>query len=369
MTAPKAVGSDRSDRPGRKPRSLAVAQWCAAQGWPVHPLAPGRKTPPANCPACQANAHAADACQCHAAGRWCHGFHAATLDPGLLDAWWKTNPGFGAGVACGPARLVVLDVDTHTDAVPARDRILPGIPIHQDVPLEGLASGYHSLALLAALHQADDPTTDTGTLRVRTPSGGLHIWYLDHAGLGFTCSTGSSSTRALAWQVDVRAHGGFIVAPGTTTHTGTYDPLPGAKTPAPLPQWLSDNLVRTGHLKDKPVPLPTVQPAAPPRARQAVLAAGGGRTGANRLLEPLLQDVANCAAAPEGTGFTGKLNRAAFTAGGLAAAGHLTHTEAEQTLLAAALAARPARDRHNRTVIRAGLAAGARRPLHLEARG
>ncbi|MFJ6776466.1 DNA primase, partial [Kitasatospora sp. NPDC091257] len=41
-----AVGSDRA---GRQPDALAVARWCAAQGWPVHPLAPGRKTPPANC--------------------------------------------------------------------------------------------------------------------------------------------------------------------------------------------------------------------------------------------------------------------------------------------------------------------------------
>ncbi|MFF4384988.1 bifunctional DNA primase/polymerase [Kitasatospora sp. NPDC001547] len=349
--------------------SLAVALWCASQGWPVHPLAPGRKTPPANCPPCQEDGHAAATCRCPAAGRWCHGFHAATLDPAQLEVWWKTNPAFGVGVACGPARLVVLDVDTHTDAVPTRDRILPGIPIHEDVPLDGLASGYHSLALLAALHQATDPTTDTGTLRVRTPSGGLHIWYLDHAGLEFTCSTGSSRARALAWQVDVRAHGGFIVAPGTATHAGTYEPLPGAKTPAPLPQWLSDNLVRTGHLKNKPVPPPAAQPVVAPRGRQAVLAAGGGRTRATRLLDPLLQDVANCATASAGTGFTGKLNRAAFTAGGLVAADHLTHTEAEQALLDVALAARPDQDRHNRAVIRAGLAAGARRPFHLEVRG
>ncbi|MFD8315693.1 DNA primase, partial [Streptomyces sp. NPDC059694] len=31
------------------PRSVDVARWCAEQGWPVHPLAAGRKTPAGNC--------------------------------------------------------------------------------------------------------------------------------------------------------------------------------------------------------------------------------------------------------------------------------------------------------------------------------
>ncbi|WP_327075523.1 bifunctional DNA primase/polymerase (plasmid) [Kitasatospora purpeofusca] len=366
MTAPNAATS--SDRTGAEPRSLAVARWCAAQGWPVHPLAPGRKTPPANCEPCRNAGHDPATCPCLPAGRWCHGFHAATLDQDLLAAWWRATPGFGTAVSCGPAGLVVIDVDTHSETVPDRDRILPGIPIDDDVPLEGLSSGYHSLALLAALRSAPAPAADTGTLRVRTPSGGLHIWYRDTAGLAFTCSTGSSANRALAWQVDVRAHGGFIVAPGTVTADGTYEALPGARTPAPLPQWLSDDLARTGHLKT-PSPQPALDQVVPPRARQAVIAAGGGRTSATRMLDSLLQDVADCASAPEGTGFTAKLNRAAYTAGGLAAGGHLTEREAEQALLDAALAARPAQDRHNRAVIRAGLAAGARRPLHLEVRG
>ncbi|MFF8775235.1 bifunctional DNA primase/polymerase [Kitasatospora sp. NPDC015120] len=335
----------------------------------MHPLAPGRKTPPANCAPCRESGHAPAGCPCRAAGRWCHGFHAATLDQDLLTAWWQVNPGFGTAVSCGPARLVVIDVDTHTETAPARDRILPGIPIHDQVPLEGLSSGYHSLALLAALRQAQDPATDTTTLRVRTPSGGLHIWYQDHENRTFTCSTGSSTTRSLAWQVDVRAHGGFIVAPGTATRDGVYEALPGAKTPSPLPQWLSDDLVRTGHLKDKHVPPPAARSAVPPRARQAVLAAGGGRHSTGRLLDPLLRDVADCAVVPEGAGFTGKLNRAAYTAGGLVAGGHLTHGEAEQALLDAARAARPAQDRHAQAVIRTGMNAGARRPLHLEVRG
>ncbi|MFE6049233.1 bifunctional DNA primase/polymerase [Kitasatospora sp. NPDC056446] len=367
MTAPQAVGSDRT---GNQPDALAVARWCAAQGWPVHPLAPGRKTPPANCALCQESPHSPTECACPRLGRWCHGFHAATLDQDVLTGWWQTNPDFGTGVACGPAGLVVIDVDSHPGPVPARDRILPGIPIHEHVDLDGLENGYHTLALLAALRSSPAPTEDTSTLRVRTPSGGLHIWYLDDDHHRFTCSTGSSTGRALAWQVDVRAHGGYIVAPGTTTSAGTYTVLPGARMPAPLPRWLAEELVRTGHLKDRPESRQPVPSPVPDRARQAVVAAGGGRRGAERVLDTVLQDVTDCATSSEGAGFTGKLNRAAYTVGGLVSAGHLTHGAAEQLLLDAARTARPAQDRQSSAVIRSGLAAGARQPLYVgKARG
>ncbi|MFE7593539.1 bifunctional DNA primase/polymerase [Kitasatospora sp. NPDC057512] len=367
MTAPKAVGSDRAER---QPEALAVARWCAAQGWPVHPLAPGRKTPPANCQACQDSPHSPTECICPRVGRWCHGFHAATVNQDVITAWWRVNPDFGTGVACGPAGLVVIDVDSHPGPVPSRDRILPGIPIHEHVNLDGLENGYHTLALLAALRGAPDPAGDTATLRVRTPSGGLHIWYRDQAHHRFACSAGSSAGRALAWQVDVRAHGGYIVAPVTATANGVYTPLPGATVPAPLPRWLAEELIRTGHLKDQPGTHSVPQQAVPHRGRQAVVAAGGGKRGADRVLDTVLQDVTDCAGTAEGAGFTGKLNRAAFTAGGLVAAGHLTHAAAERLLTDAAHTARPSQDRHSSAVIRSGLAAGARQPLHIgKARG
>lgn len=42
---------------GKAVSSLVLARWCAGSGWPVHPLAPGRETPQANCPACRAQHH------------------------------------------------------------------------------------------------------------------------------------------------------------------------------------------------------------------------------------------------------------------------------------------------------------------------
>ncbi|WP_406841806.1 bifunctional DNA primase/polymerase (plasmid) [Streptomyces sp. AHU1] len=345
---------------------LSVARWCAAQGWPVLPLAPGRKTPAGNCPQCRENSHSHVNCPCIAAGRWCHGFHAATTDADRIDAWWTSNPFFGVGIACAPAGLVVLDIDAHAKLLPSRDRILPGIPIHDLVDLEGLEHGFHTLALLAALRGKEDPAEDEETFRVRTPSGGLHIWYRADDRRRFKCSTGSSTGRALAWQVDVRANGGYIVAPGTTTSAGTYLPIGTVRAPRRLPEWLAVELTRTGHLD---MPQQASSPrlrVLPQRARQAVIAAGGGRSRAAQILEAALREVIACVAAPEGAGFSDKLNRAAFTAGGLVASGYATIADVERILKSAADYARPGQGKRSTQIIRSGLDAGTRRPLHIE---
>ncbi|MGW1752327.1 bifunctional DNA primase/polymerase [Streptomyces sp. NPDC002092] len=356
----------RSDSPRFTPgspsavRSLAIARWCAARGWPVHPLAPGRKTPAGNCTACRESGHTHRGCRCLALGRWCHGFRAATLDYTRIEQWWGAHPDFGVGTACGPAGLVVIDIDAHARQLPGRDRLLPGIDISDTVDLSGLANGFHTIGVLAALRGATSPMDDETTLRVRTPSGGLHVWYRAHRGHRWQCSSGSGGGRALAWQVDVRAHGGYIVAPGTVTAAGTYEAVGEAREPAPLPAWLARELERTGHLPPAHVPAPR---PVPPRARQAVLAAGGGCAAVERVLAPLLAEVTACAAVPEGAGFTEKLNRAAYTAGGLVAAGLLDDDEAERVLQEAAAQARPGQQRRFGAVIRGGLSAGRTRPL------
>ncbi|MFE5717837.1 bifunctional DNA primase/polymerase [Streptomyces erythrochromogenes] len=365
---PAELRFSRSDSgqptPERSVAGLRLARWCASNGWPVHPLAAGRKTPAANCGNCSTPGHTHKGCACIAAGRWCHGFHAATLDYSRIDQWWGHNPALGVGVACGPADLVVIDIDAHHAEVPSRDRILPGIEIAEHIDLTGLATGYHSLAVLAALRGENSPAQDTSTLRVRTPSGGTHVWYRATDGRRWQCSTGSGK-RALAWQVDIRAHGGYIIAPGTTTSAGTYTPIGTARKPAPLPPWLAQELQRTGHLPAAHIPAPR---PVPPRARQAVLAAGGGQEKMSRLLTALLADVAACAHSSEGTGFTEKLNRAAYTLGGLVAAGYLSDEAAEQALRDTAEAARPGQTQRSGQIIRSGMTAGAQRPLHLGGR-
>ncbi|MFE0606618.1 bifunctional DNA primase/polymerase [Streptomyces sp. NPDC058892] len=339
-----------------------MALWFTSKGMPVHPLTPRTKTPAGNCARCRHELHAPSACPCKAGGLWCHGFHAATTDPNVIRDWWRQEPDFGVGVSCGPAGLVVIDLDTHQEPLPDRQRLLPGIPVDDRVDLTGLTSGYDTLALLAALRRRPDPAQDSSTLRVRTPSGGLHIWY--RAPLGspaIRSSTGSSTRTALAWQVDIRATGGYIVAPGTKTPTGIYEALPGARTPAPLPLWLNAELARTGHYPALPK-----QPTSPLPGRFRSTPPAGG--DAHRILGPLLAEVRDCAHAPSGTAFSEKLNRAAFTAGGLEAAGHITLPECTDLLTDAANAARPDRQRRNQLAIDSALRAGSHRPIHPKGR-
>jgi hypothetical protein len=345
--------------------SLAIAQWCARRGWPVHPLASGRKTPAANCRQCREHAHIPADCRCLRAGRWCHSFHAATLNQDRIQRWWGQHPEFGTGVSCGPAGLIVVDIDAHGAEPPARDRILPGIPIGDQVDLTGLASGFHSLAVLAALRGQQSPAEDSTTLRVRTPSGGLHVWYRATGNRRWLSSVGSSSGRALAWQVDIRAYGSYIIAPGTITRHGTYTPVGETREPAALPQWLAQELDRTGHLPAPTIPAPR---PVPPRAQQAVLAAGGGRNGTEHTLAAVLAAVEACGQVAEGAGFSDALNRAAYTLGGLIAAGRLSLQEAEQALRVAAAAARPGQELRSEQIIRSGLAAGQKKPLHTSGR-
>ncbi|MFE5595099.1 bifunctional DNA primase/polymerase [Streptomyces sp. NPDC056549] len=343
------------------PDPLVLARWCASHGWPVHPLAPGKKTPAANCAACREPGHDPRTCTCRTEGRWCHGFHAATLDSSRIQQWWGPRRQMGVAVACGPANLVVIDIDAHPGLPPSRDRLLPGIDIADEIDVSAMTTGFHTLAVLAALRGQDSPADDTTTLRVRTPSGGLHVWYRTTDSRRWQCSTGSGKTRALAWQVDVRADGGYIIAPGTTTEAGLYLPVGAVRTPAPLPGWLAQELQRTHHLPAAHVPAPRPVPG---RARQAVSAARGGGNPILATLTRVLTEVSDCAGVTEGAGFSEKLNRAAYTLGGLVAAHHLTAQAAEDALKEAAQHARPGQDRRAEAIIRSGMTAGARRPLH-----
>ncbi|MGW2295846.1 bifunctional DNA primase/polymerase [Streptomyces violaceorubidus] len=343
-----------------------MAQWCAAQGWPVHPLAPGRKTPVRNCSVCTARRHEVASCPCLPAGRPCHGFHAATRDTERIERWWAETPAAGVGVACGPAGLVVIDIDAHQASVPDRGQLLPGIEIPAQVQLDGLASGFDTLALLAAYRRALSPAQDESTLRVRTPSGGLHVWYRNpDPDTAYRCSVGSGRHTALAWQVDVRAEGGYIVAPGTRTPAGVYRAEGTARRPAVLPEWLRRELRRTHHVIGAETGVVRENSHTP----ASVLDTGRRRpAAADRLIDPLIALVAECASESEGTGFTEKLNRAAYTAGGLVGAGHLEHAAIRDRLVRVAQYARPWQQSRNEKIVDDALAVGSVRPLHPKGR-
>ena len=119
----------------------------AEAGWPIIPLRPGTKRP-------AAPNHTAATCD-HSDRRCTDGHTGweprATLDTDRIAAAWRHRP-YGIGITCGPARLLVVDLDTAKGGQP---------------------SGTASLAELEDKHGHQLPATWT----VGTPSGGRHLYY------------------------------------------------------------------------------------------------------------------------------------------------------------------------------------------------
>ena len=152
----------------------------------------------------------------------------ATNDPDLLTVLFGRGE-LNLGIACGPSSLVVLDLDVKNDA--------DGIAW-----LDGQVARHGELP---------------NTIEARTPSGGRHVYF---AAPDFPVG---NSAGKIAPGVDIRADGGYVVAPPSVFYTDDWDSLkyqwknpPGFFEPAPLPDWLADLL--------RP-PLPLSQLAAPSR--------------------------------------------------------------------------------------------------------
>ncbi|MBO4144891.1 bifunctional DNA primase/polymerase [Kocuria rhizophila] len=232
------LGASKNDLPNHHQSTGDYLYALAAHGIRVFPLVPGEKRPMVT--------------------GW---EQKATTAPSLLDRW---PAGAGVGIACGPSGLVVVDCDNH-GGTPPREWDRPGITNGLDVYADVWAR--HTRA----------PLFDTMT--VETPSGGLHFYY--RAPLG---SRIRNSAGKFGWQVDVRAAGGYVCAPGTTLPNGAYTPTGGPGNIAPLPQWLRALLE-----PQKPTPAATQR-----RAPQVI---PGPRSQVERRVRGLIRTVAE---APEG---------------------------------------------------------------------
>jgi Bifunctional DNA primase/polymerase, N-terminal len=223
-------------------RDAAIA--AARRGWAVFPCRPGGKQPAVP------DSWEARAC----------------ADPDRVERHWP-SPGHNVGIACGPSRLVVLDLDCHGE--------LPG-----DWQLPGIRDGRDVLAQLCEWAGQPWPVTHW----VATPSGGWHLY--------FTAPEGSeirNSAGLIGPQIDVRARGGYVVGAGSAVDGKPYEVVDD-QDPAPLPGWLARMLTR------KPEPPSAARAPAAAAARLRGLAdtvrAGkkGDRTGplvwaAHRLAE------------------------------------------------------------------------------------
>ncbi|MFI0230048.1 bifunctional DNA primase/polymerase [Streptomyces sp. NPDC017086] len=270
------------------PRSalLNAALAAAERGWHVFPLRPGTKRPAL---------HGEQSCPLTgpcAAGhlKW---EQRATTDPDLIRAAWARAP-YNVGIATGPSRLVVVDLD---------------VPKNKGKGSSDAPCGATTFQALCERAGHAAPTT----YRVRTASGGTHLYFTAPSGLHLT-----NTARTIGELVDTRAWGGYVVAAGSTTPTGTYEAQYGPEA-AVLPSWLQAVL--------QPVPKPSQAPAT------AVL----GRS--RRYADVALANEARAVAAARVGEREGTLFRGARALGRLVAWGDLPRQVVEQALQEAGEAA------------------------------
>ena len=127
----------------------------------------------------------------------------ATRDPERIRDIWRSLP-YNVGIACRPSGLYVLDLD---DA-------------HGHEPPPGWAGAKHGRDVLARLADAAGQPYPAHTFTVRTPSGGLHLYFRAPVEPELRNTIGR-----LGWRVDTRGAGGYIVAAGSVGTTGIYKPM------------------------------------------------------------------------------------------------------------------------------------------------
>jgi len=264
--------------PQPRPPGLHLALHLAANGWHVLPLSWAKKRPLANCDACRrqpgVSPHDPAGCLCPAAGRWCHGPYAATVDPDKLTTWWRAEPHAVPGIAAGPSGLCLIDIDTGHEPLPENlaTHLLPGIDLReQDIAADAwndrarFRDGRDSLSLLARLRGGSNPWPQGDQHRPvtsATPSGGRHLWYRTPApGLHqVIANTRKQRPHGLAWQVDIKAGWSYGIAPGAMTAAGLYRPLNGHPANVGImPPWKAAEVIRVAS-QPPPQPTPDLRP-------------------------------------------------------------------------------------------------------------
>lgn len=137
-------------------------------------------------------------------------------DEAKIQAYGAAHPESNWAVSCGASDLWVLDVDN-----------------------KGGVNGPAHLSGVLSLKEKELPKT----LTVKTPSGGIHYYFL---------GKGKGSIGAIEKGIDTKSIGGYVLAPGSRINGKIYeveDPAPVA----PRPEWLYALSIK----KDQP-PAPSV---------------------------------------------------------------------------------------------------------------
>lgn len=155
---------------------------------------------------------------------------STTIEPQILQ-WWKKWPDAAVGLDLAKSGLIVIDADRHGehDGVSALGDLMASI-------------GYepHGVPLAA------------------TPNEGTHFFYRQPDGKQLGNRKGS-----LPAGVDVRGHGGYVIAPGTVMQDGRLYEVFGDIAEAPaLPDWLCQALEAPRAAQAAANSTPSIAPAA-----------------------------------------------------------------------------------------------------------
>jgi len=168
-----------------------LATLYAGRGWRVFPIAAGTKDRPLV--------------------KW---GREATSDAAIVARWWQRTPDANIGLAVGPSGLAIVDLDDK----PSRVKGKP--------PKEG-SKRWAELEF----EHGEAPST----LKVRTPSGGTHLYFR---------GTVRNSVDRLAEGVDTRGSGGmggYVLAAGSSLGAGDQEKFYTVVAEAPiadLPEWV-----------------------------------------------------------------------------------------------------------------------------------
>lgn len=224
------------------------------------------------------------------------GLNQASDDPVTIAQWWQRWPGALIGVAMGRERVFVIDFDPRTDAATGE---------------------VFSLDRLKAELEAQMGCPMPESLTSRTPSGGVHVYlrWPDDGGAEIR------NRGCLPLHVDVRALGGYVIAPPGTMEDGRrYRWLrerPIADAPAALIE-----ILRAPKAREAPPGNRDRAPATPAPPRVAPAASIGDMAVQRYAMTAFEREIARVGAAVKGTRNT-TLNEAAYVLGQLIGAGAL----------------------------------------------
>jgi Bifunctional DNA primase/polymerase, N-terminal len=138
----------------------------------------------------------------------------ATTDVDRIERWWNRAP-YNVGVATGPSRLLVVDLD---------------------VPKPSQVQTLDGRAVFAELAHRAGSVVPIDTLTVVTASGGQHLFFRAPAGSSLT-----NTASRLGTNIDTRACGGYVVGAGSVVGGRLYRVIRRAE-PAAAPAWIVDAL-------------------------------------------------------------------------------------------------------------------------------